>query len=351
MSVKIAINGFGRIGRGVMRAMIENNVSDMEVVAINDLASPESLANLLKYDSIHGRLKADVQVQGDVLMVNGSPIRLTAIRNPAELPWSDVDIAFECTGLFTSREKASLHLENGSRKVLISAPGQDADRTVVFGVNHEALTKDDLIVSNASCTTNCLAPLAMVLDRAFGIETGYMTTVHSFTGDQPSHDSDHRDPFRARAASLSMVPTSTGAAKAISEVLPQLKGRLEGSAIRVPTPNVSLVDLSFMPKKAATKEAVNAVLREAAQGPLKNVLSYEVDPMVSVDFNHDPHSSCFAPAQTSVTEGGMVRVVSWYDNEWGFSNRMIDTGRVMASLGLALPGSVDPSERFNLAAE
>lgn len=337
MTTKIAINGFGRIGRGVLRSILENNVTDIKVVAINDLASPESLAHLLKYDSVHGRLKADVAVEGDKLRIANRTIRLTSIRNPEELPWSDVDIAYECTGFFTSKIKAALHLKNGSKKVLISAPGTNVDRTVVFGVNHEDLTNDDLIVSNASCTTNCLAPLAMILDREFGIETGYMTTVHSYTGDQPSHDGDHGDLYRARAAALSMVPTSTGAARAIAQVLPKLKGRLEGSAIRVPTPNVSLVDLSFMPKKAATVQSVNAVIREASVGSLKGILSFEKDPMVSIDFNHDPHSSCFAPDQTSVTEGGLVRIVSWYDNEWGFANRMVDTGRALASLSKTAP--------------
>lgn len=332
MTTKIAINGFGRIGRGVLRALIENEVDDISVVAINDLAPPETLAHLLKYDSVHGRLKAKVRIEGDYLLVGSHTIRLTAIRNPAELPWQGVDVAYECTGLFTDRDKAALLLQSGSKRVLISAPGKDADRTVVYGVNHMDLTADDVIVSNASCTTNCLAPVAMILDREFGIETGYMTTIHSFTGDQPSHDSSHRDLYRARAASLSMVPTSTGAARAISLVLPQLKGKLEGSAVRVPTPNVSLVDLSFMPKRQVTREQVNTAMRDAAMGELQGILAFEEDPLVSVDFNHDPHSSCFAAAQTSVTEGGLVRIVSWYDNEWGFSNRMIDTGRRMGEL-------------------
>lgn len=351
MTTKIALNGFGRIGRCVLRSLVENNLTDIDVVAINDLASAETLAHLLKYDSVHGRLKADVRVDGDILRVDNREIRITSLRNPEDLPWADVDVAFECTGIFTSRDKAALHLKNGSKRVLISAPGANADRTVVYGVNHTDLTPEDVVVSNASCTTNCLAPLAMVLDREFGIETGYMTTIHSYTGDQPSHDSDHRDPYRARAAALSMVPTSTGAAKAIADVLPQLSGRLEGSAIRVPTPNVSMVDLSFMPKKAATKETVNAILREASNGPLKGVLSYEADPMVSIDFNHDSHSSCFAPGQTVVTVGGMVRVVSWYDNEWGFANRMIDTGRSLASLMTTQAGSVDTKHCLDLAAE
>ncbi|WP_299955109.1 type I glyceraldehyde-3-phosphate dehydrogenase [uncultured Roseobacter sp.] len=332
MSHSVAINGFGRIGRGVLRALVENQISDVEVTAINDLSTPETLAHLLKYDSVHGRFKADVEVKGDALVVNGKSIQVTAIRNPAELPWDGVDVAMECTGLFTAREKAAQHLENGSRRVLISAPGAGADRTVVYGVNHKDMTKDDIVISNASCTTNCLAPVAYVLDKAFGIKTGYMTTIHAYTGDQPSHDAPHKDLYRGRAAAVSMVPTSTGAAKAISLVLPHLEGRLEGSAIRVPTPNVSLVDLAFMPEKPATKEAINAVMKEAAEGELKGVLSYETDPTVSIDYNHDPHSSSFAAPQTSVTADGLVRVVSWYDNEWGFANRMIDTGRRLAEL-------------------
>ncbi|MEQ9260885.1 MAG: type I glyceraldehyde-3-phosphate dehydrogenase [Roseovarius sp.] len=332
MTYTIGINGFGRIGRGVLRAMIERGETGMEVVAINDLAPADHLAHLLKYDSIHGRFDAEVTASDGKLVVNGREIRVTAERDPAKLPWSDVDIAYECTGLFTAREEAAKHLENGSSRVLISAPAKGADRTVVYGVNHMDLTGRDLIVSNASCTTNCLAPVAKVLDDAFGIETGYMTTVHSYTGDQPSHDTDHRDLYRARAAAVSMIPTSTGAARAISEVLPHLKGRLEGSAIRVPTPNVSVIDLAFMPKRPATVESVNAALREAAEGDMEGILAYSDAPLVSIDFNHDAHSSCFAPAQTAVTENGMVRVVSWYDNEWGFSNRMIDTGRRMSEV-------------------
>ena len=331
MVTKIAINGFGRIGRGVLRALIEQGVRDLQIVAINDLAPIDHLAHLLKYDSVHGRLQASVLVDGDKMVVNGQPIRVTALRDPAELPWGDVDIAYECTGLFTAREKAAVHLHNGSKRVLISAPGADVDRTVVYGVNHQDLTAEDIIVSNASCTTNCLAPMAKVLDDSFGIRTGYMTTVHAFTGDQPSHDTNHKDLYRARAASVSMVPTSTGAARAISEVLPQLRGRLEGSAIRVPTQNVSLVDLSFLPERPATVDAVNAAMRAAAEGELAHVLNYDEAPLVSVDFNHDPHSATFAAAQTSVTQDGMVRIVGWYDNEWGFSNRMLDTGRAMAA--------------------
>jgi len=332
MTLKIAINGFGRIGRCVLRALLENGAEGMEVVAINDLAAPDTLLHLLKYDSVHGRLREDARLEGDMLHVGPFAIRLTALRDPADLPWSDVDIAYECTGLFTTRDTAAAHLRNGSKRVLISAPGKGADRTVVYGVNHTDLTSEDVIVSNASCTTNCLAPLAKVLDDAFGIETGYMTTIHAFTGDQPTHDSAHRDPYRGRAASVSMVPTSTGAAAAISLVLPRLEGRLEGSAVRVPTINVSMVDLSFMPRHPVSVEALNAAVKAAADGPLAGVLAYEDDPMVSIDFNHDPHSSCFAAAQTKVTSGGMVRVVSWYDNEWGFANRMNDTARAMGGL-------------------
>lgn len=332
MTHKIAINGFGRIGRGVLRAMVENDVTDLEVVAINDLSSPENLAHLLKYDSVHGRFSGSVEVKGDALVVEGQEISVTAIRNPAELPWEGVDVAMECTGLFTKREAAAAHLQNGSKRVLISAPGTDVDRTVVFGVNDKEMTREDVIISNASCTTNCLAPVAHVLDELAGIKTGYMTTIHAYTGDQPTHDAPHKDPYRGRAAALSMVPTSTGAAKAISLVLPRLEGRLEGSAVRVPTANVSLVDLCVVTEKAVTKDEINAAMKAGAEGPLKGILGYEPDPLVSMDFNHDAHSSTFAPAQTSVTKDGMVRVVSWYDNEWGFANRMIDTGRKLAQL-------------------
>lgn len=332
MTLKIAINGFGRIGRGVLRALLESPMHDIEIVAVNDLASPETLAHLLKYDSVHGRLQQPVQLNQDHLRVGKHDIRLSAFRAPQDLPWQDVDIAYECTGLFTSRGAAAQHLNNGAKRVLISAPGSDVDRTVVYGVNHSDLTPNDLIVSNASCTTNCLAPLALVLDQHIGITTGYMTTIHAYTGDQPTHDSPHSDLYRGRAAALSMVPTSTGAARAIAQVLPQLAGRLEGSAIRVPTPNVSMVDLSFVPGRATSVAEINTLVKTAARGTLSGVLSYEDDPMVSVDFNHDPHSSCFAAAQTSVTQGGLVRVVSWYDNEWGFSNRMLDTGRHMGAL-------------------
>lgn len=340
MEHSLGINGFGRIGRGVLRRIVEERITDMKVVAINDLAPAATLAHLLKYDSVHGRLKAEVEARDNAIVVNGQVIRVTAERDPAKLPWHDVDVALECTGRFTSRDAAAAHLENGSARVLISAPGKGADKTIVYGVNHDTLTAEDLVVSNASCTTNCLAPLAMVLDEAFGIESGYMTTVHSYTGDQPSHDRDHKDPYRGRAAAVSMVPTSTGAARAISLVLPQLAGRLEGSAIRVPTPNVSLVDLTFLPRRKATVEDVNAAVRAAAFGPLNGILGYETDPTVSIDYNHDPHSSLFAAQQTAVTGQGLVRVVAWYDNEWGFSSRMVDTAREIACLqkGLARPG-------------
>ncbi|MEE4347676.1 MAG: type I glyceraldehyde-3-phosphate dehydrogenase [Paracoccaceae bacterium] len=329
MTIKVGINGFGRIGRCVLRALVESGRADIEVVAINDLAPLETNAHLLAYDSVHGRAGFDVEVVEGALLVAGRRIRVTAIKSPEDLPWSDVDVALECTGLFTKRAAAARHLENGSGRVLISAPGEGADKTIVFGVNDATLTGDDLVVSNASCTTNCLAPVAQVLDAVFGIETGYMTTIHAYTGDQPTLDTMHRDLYRARGAGQSMIPTSTGAARAVGLVLPQLKGRLDGSAIRVPTPNVSAVDLCFLPKRPATVAAVNAALRAAAEGGLREVLGICDRPLVSVDFNHDPRSSIFATDQTRLTEGGMVRVLSWYDNEWGFSNRMLDTAAAM----------------------
>lgn len=332
MAHAVAINGFGRIGRGVLRAIVETGAKDVEVMAINDLTSPETLAHLLKYDSVHGRFHGSVEVKGDTLVVEGREIPVTAMRDPSELPWDGVDVAMECTGFFTKRDAASAHLSNGSKRVLISAPGAGADRTVVFGVNDGDLTKEDIVVSNASCTTNCLAPVASVLDELAGIKTGYMTTIHAYTGDQPTHDTPHKDLYRGRAAALSMVPTSTGAAKAISLVLPRLEGRLEGSAVRVPTANVSMVDLCIVPERSVTADDINAAMKTAADGKLKGVLGYETDPLVSMDFNHDAHSSVFAPAQTKVTQDGMIRVVSWYDNEWGFANRMIDTGRKLAQL-------------------
>ncbi len=332
MTIKVAINGFGRIGRNVLRGLIESGQTDVEVVAINDLGPVETNAHLMRYDSVHGRFPGEVTVDGDTIDVGRGPIRVTAERDPKALPWSDVDIALECTGIFTARDKAAMHLENGSKRVLISAPGADADKTIVYGVNHDSLTAEDTVVSNASCTTNCLAPVAYVLQKAFGIDHGYMTTIHSYTGDQPTLDTMHKDLYRARAAALSMIPTSTGAAKAVGLVLPELKGKLDGSAIRVPTPNVSVVDLKAVLAKSVTAEEVNAAMKAAAEGELKGVLGYEEGPLVSSDYNHDPRSSIFAAPQTKVLEGTMVRVLSWYDNEWGFSNRMLDTARAMAKL-------------------
>jgi glyceraldehyde 3-phosphate dehydrogenase len=333
MTVKVAINGFGRIGRNVLRGIIESGRTDIEVVAINDLGPVETNAHLLRYDSVHGRFPATVAVEGDSIVINGGkPIKVTAVRDPKDLPWAGVDIALECTGIFTSKEKASLHLSNGSKRVLVSAPADGADKTIVYGVNHGTLTKDDLVVSNASCTTNCLAPVAYVLQKAFGIEKGYMTTIHSYTGDQPTLDTMHKDLHRARAAALSMIPTSTGAAKAVGLVLPELKGKLDGSAIRVPTPNVSVVDLKFVPSRNVTKEEVNAAVKAAAEGELKGILAYTEEPLVSIDFNHDSHSSSFSGDQTKVMDGNLVRILTWYDNEWGFSNRMADTAVAMGKL-------------------
>ncbi|KIC46064.1 glyceraldehyde-3-phosphate dehydrogenase [Ruegeria sp. ANG-S4] len=331
MTVKVAINGFGRIGRCVLRSLVEAGRNDITVVAVNDLGPVETNAHLLKYDSVHGALNAEIKVEGDNIMVGGREIRVSAERDPSKLAWDDVDVALECTGIFTKRDAAVQHLENGSKKVLISAPASGADKTVVFGVNHASLTGGDVVVSNASCTTNCLSPVAKVLDDVFGIETGYMTTVHSYTGDQPTLDTMHKDLYRARAAAMSMIPTSTGAARAVGEVLPQLKGRLDGSAIRVPTPNVSAVDLCFMPKRAASVDEVNDAIRAAAEGEMKGVLAVTDEPLVSADFNHNPHSSIFATQQTRLTDGGMMRILSWYDNEWGFSNRMLDTACAMAA--------------------
>ena len=332
MTVKVAINGFGRIGRNVLRAIIESGRTDIEVVALNDLGPVETNAHLVRYDSVHGKFPGTVTVSGDTIDVGRGPMRVTAIRDPKELPWSDVDIALECTGLFTTRDKAAAHLANGSKRVIVSAPCDNADKTIVYGVNHDTLTKDDLVISNASCTTNCLAPVAYILDKAFGIEKGYMTTIHSYTGDQPTLDTMHKDLYRARAAALSMIPTSTGAAKAVGLVLPQLKGKLDGSAIRVPTPNVSVVDLKFVPKRNVTVDEVNAAIKAAAEGELKGILDYVTDPLVSIDFNHDSHSSNFAADQTKVLDGNLVRILSWYDNEWGFSNRMSDTAVAMGKL-------------------
>ena len=332
MTIKVAINGFGRIGRNVLRGLVESGKTDVQVVAINDLGPVETNAHLMRYDSVHGRFPGEVKVDGDTMDVGTGPIRVTAERDPKALPWGDVDIALECTGIFTARDKAALHLENGSKRVLVSAPASGADKTIVYGVNHNSLTADDLVVSNASCTTNCLAPVAYVLHNAFGIDHGYMTTIHSYTGDQPSLDTMHKDLYRARAAALSMIPTSTGAAKAVGLVMPELAGKLDGSAIRVPTPNVSVVDLKAVMSKSVTAEEVNAAVKAAAEGELAGILGYDEGPLVSSDYNHDPRSSIFAAPQTKVIEGSLVRVMSWYDNEWGFSNRMLDTARAMAAL-------------------
>ena len=332
MTVKLAINGFGRIGRCILRAAIESGRDDIEFIGINDLGDIAANAHLLKFDTVHGRFAEAVEIDGDALIIGEHRIKVTAERDPANLPWKEVDVALECTGIFTARDKAALHLNNGSSKVLISAPGAGADKTIVYGVNHDSLNADDRVVSNASCTTNCLSPVAKVLDDNFGIETGYMTTVHSYTGDQPTLDTLHKDLYRARAAACSMIPTSTGAAKAVGLVLPQLQGKLDGSAIRVPTPNVSCIDLCFTTNKETNVDAVNAAMLKASEGPLKGILGISDLPLVSSDFNHDPHSSVFATEQTKKTDGGMMRVLSWYDNEWGFSNRMIDTAVHMASL-------------------
>ncbi|AZN73164.1 type I glyceraldehyde-3-phosphate dehydrogenase [Georhizobium profundi] len=332
MTVKVAINGFGRIGRNVLRAIVESGRTDIEVVAINDLGPVETNAHLVRYDSVHGRFPGKVTVNGDTIDVGRGPIKVTAVRDPKDLPWGDVDIALECTGIFTDRDKAALHLQNGSKRVLVSAPASGADKTIVYGVNHDALTKDDLVVSNASCTTNCLSPVAYVLDKAIGIEKGFMTTIHSYTGDQPTLDTMHKDLYRARAAALSMIPTSTGAAKAVGLVLPELNGKLDGVAIRVPTPNVSVVDLTFIAKRATSVQEINDAIRSAADGELKGILGYTDEPLVSTDFNHDPHSSVFHMDQTKVMEGTMCRILTWYDNEWGFSNRMSDTAVAMGKL-------------------
>lgn len=335
MPVRVAINGFGRIGRNILRSIVEHGRTDIVVVAINDLGPVETNAHLLRYDSVHGRFPAEVTTSADTITVAGyPPIKVTAVRNPAELPHAalGVDIALECTGIFTSREKAAAHLEAGAKRVIVSAPADKADKTIVYGVNHETLTKDDLVISNASCTTNCLAPVAKVLQELCGIERGYMTTIHSYTGDQPTLDTLHSDLYRARAAAMSMIPTSTGAAKALGLVIPALAGKLDGSSIRVPTPNVSVVDLKFVPSRTVTVADINAALSAAANGPLKGVLAVTSEPLVSSDFNHNPASSTAALPQTQIVDGGLCRVLSWYDNEWGFSTRMSDTAVHMGKL-------------------
>jgi glyceraldehyde 3-phosphate dehydrogenase len=325
MAVKVAINGFGRIGRNILRAIVENGRTDIEVVAINDLGPVETNAHLLRYDSVHGRFPATVTTTESSIDVGRGPIAVTAIRDPKDLPWGDVDIVLECTGIFKG-DKAKVHLENGASRVLVSAPSDGADKTIVYGVNHDSLSAADLHVSNASCTTNCLAPPAHVINQAIGIKRGFMTTVHSYTGDQPTLDTMHKDLYRARAAAMSMIPTSTGAARAVGLVLPELKGKLDGVAIRVPTPNVSVVDLTFEANRDTSVEEINDAIRAAAsEGPLKGVLGYTDEKLVSMDFNHDAHSSIFHTDQTKVMDGNMCRILTWYDNEWGFSCRMADT--------------------------
>ncbi|MDO7654712.1 MAG: type I glyceraldehyde-3-phosphate dehydrogenase [Paracoccaceae bacterium] len=332
MTVKVAINGFGRIGRNVLRAIIESGRTDIVVIAINDLGPVETNAHLLRFDSVHGRFPAVVTTSENSIDVGHGPIRVTALRDPAELSWGGVDVALECTGIFTDRDKAALHLKNGSKRVLVSAPSSGADKTIVFGVNHGALTANDLVVSNASCTTNCLSPIVQVLHDAIGITKGFMTTIHSYTGDQPTLDTMHKDLYRARAAGLSMIPTSTGAAKAVGLVLPELNGKLDGVAIRVPTPNVSVVDFVFEASRTTSVTEINDAIRAASDGRLKGILGYTDLENVSSDFNHDPHSSIFHMDQTKVLSGNMCRILSWYDNEWGFSNRMADTAVAMGSL-------------------
>ena len=332
MSVRISINGFGRIGRNILRAIIESGRDDIKVVGINDLGPVETNAHLLRYDTVHGRFPADVKVSGDNIDVGKGPIKVTSIRDPKDLPWKqlDVDIAMECTGIFASREKASMHLVAGAKRVLVSAPATGADLTVVYGVNHNKLTKDHLVVSNASCTTNCLAPVAMVINQGVGISQGFMTTIHSYTGDQPTLDTMHSDMYRARAAAGNMIPTSTGAAKAVGLVLPELNGKLDGVSMRVPTQNVSVVDFKFNSVKSTSVDEINNLIKKATNSELTNILGYTDEPLVSSDFNHDSRSSVFHMDQTKVMDGSFVRVLSWYDNEWGFSNRMSDTAVAMS---------------------
>jgi glyceraldehyde 3-phosphate dehydrogenase len=335
MALRVAINGFGRIGRLVLRSIIEHGRTDIEVVAINDLGPIETNAHLLRYDSTHGRFPGVVKVDGETMDVGTGPIRCTAIRNPAELPHQElgVDIAFECTGIFTARDKAAAHLEAGAKRVIVSAPADGVEKTIVYGVNHQDLTADDLVISNASCTTNCLAPVAKVLVDLCGVERGYMTTIHSYTNDQPSLDQLHKDLYRARGAAQSMIPTSTGAAKALGLVIPSLKGKLDGSSIRVPTPNVSVVDFKFVPGRDITVAELNEAFKAAAaQGPMQGVLAVTEDPLVSIDINHQPASATVALPQTQVIEGKLGRVLAWYDNEWGFSTRMADTALAMGKL-------------------
>ena len=336
MTLRVGINGFGRIGRNILRAIIESGRNDIEVVGLNDLGPVETNAHLLRYDSVHGKFPKDVKINGDTIDAGRGPMKVTAIKNPAELPWKElkVDIALECTGIFTAKEKASAHLQAGAKRVLISAPGENSDLTVVNGINDDKLAKDHIVVSNASCTTNCLAPMASIMHKAVGIESGFMTTIHSYTGDQPTLDTMHKDLYRARAAALNIIPTSTGAAKAIGLVIPELKGKLDGSSMRVPTPNVSLVDFKFTASRATTVEEVNdAIYAAAKSNRLAPIITWTKEPLVSSDLNHDPHSATFAVDQTKVLGGTFVRVVAWYDNEWGFSNRMGDRAVAMGKLG------------------
>src|ERR1700719_1294483 len=332
MSVRVGINRFGRIGRNVLRAIAASGRTDIEVVGINDLGPVETNAHLLRFDSVHGRFPGTVTVEGDSISVGNGKIKVSAERDPAKLPWKElgVDIALECVGIFTARDKAALHLTAGAKRVLVPAPAENADATIVFGVNHDKLTKNDLVVSNGSCTTNCLAPVAKVLNDTVGIEMGFMTTIHAYTGDQPTLDTLHKDLYRGRAAAMSMIPTSTGAAKAIGLVLPELKGKLDGVSIRVPVPNVSVIDLKIVAKRATEVKEINEAMKRASEQQLKGILGYTTAPNVSIDFNHDPHSATFHMDQTKVQNGNFVRVMSWYDNEWGFSNRMADTAVAMS---------------------
>ena len=335
MKTRIAINGFGRIGRNVVRAIYESGRQDLDIVAINDLGPVETNAHLMRWDSVHGKFPKTVEVDGDVIRIEGGDsFKVFAERDPKNLPWGElsIDVVLECTGIFTARDKAAFHLEAGAKRVLVSATASGADKTIVYGVNHNVLTKDDLVVSNAPCTTNCLAPVAYVLNNAMGIEKGMMTTIHSYTGDQPTLDTMHKDLYRGRAAAMSMIPTSTGAAKAVGLVLPELNGKLDGAAIRVPTPNVSVVDLKFIAKRSTSVEEINTAIREAANGPLKGILGFTDEPNVSIDFNHNPHSSIFHMDQTKVMDGTLCSILTWYDNEWGFSNRMGDTAVAMGKL-------------------
>jgi len=334
MAVRVAINGFGRIGRNILRAIIESGRKDIEVVLLNDLGPVETNAHLLRYDTVHGRFPHEVKVDGDTIDVGRGKMKVTAERDPAKLPHKamGIDIALECTGFFASKKAASAHLTAGAKRVLVSAPADGADQTVVFGINDDKLAKEHVVVSNGSCTTNCLAPMAHIMHQSFGIESGFMTTIHSYTGDQPTLDTMHKDLYRARAAALNMIPTSTGAAKAVGLVLPELNGKLDGVSIRVPTPNVSVIDFKFVAKKATSKDEINGAIKRAAEQQLKNILGYTNEPNVSGDFNHDPHSSIFHMDQTKVMDGTFVRVMSWYDNEWGFSNRMADTAVAMGKL-------------------